>query len=196
MTLKPDAASLADPPARKDVAVLLGGCGDCRNALATLIDAAAPQCCPDPQRAMLRLTLNDAVPEVIARAPVVLMLLHRAGAALPKGAEPTDRVLNSLPDAAQLALTALWHVYQAPVLHAPVMAMLHDVLQEIVAADALPLAFATSTPGALAEVQAVCRNGCNLTRPCKRKLHRQSAKPRLESAAIPKMMNSWCVCYA
>ena len=77
-----------DGAARNDVAVLLGGCGDARHFFATLVDVGDPRRTPRPERGLLRFTLNDHTPEVIARVYVLLTLLRRAADALSSDVPP------------------------------------------------------------------------------------------------------------
>jgi Domain of unknown function (DUF4470) len=103
--------STGDGGGRRDVSVLLGGCGDARHFLATLLDAAE---CPKPQRFRLRAVLNDNVPEAVARVYLLLVLLDRAADALP-GGDTAAIDYDHLPDAAVRALTCSYALARLPV---------------------------------------------------------------------------------
>ena len=157
------AISLAPPAAkraasacssRRNVAVLLGGCGDFRKFFATLIDAGCTARCPDAKRLRLRFVLNDHNPEVLARAYVVLTLLHRAAATLQSNTPPEP---DTVSKSTSLALTYVWHVYMSPMLADPVSGELEDVFEELLAAPHQLLPFVSCSDADWAELQAVVR---------------------------------------
>ena len=80
----------------REAAVLLGGCGDARHLLATLIDAAAAEGSATRLRgSQLRITVNDITPEQVARVYVLLLLLQRAADTLPDTFEPLQMMRSS-----------------------------------------------------------------------------------------------------
>lgn len=141
---------------------MLGGCGDARHLFATLIDAATLREQPAGmqrskvlQGIKLDIVLNDARPEVAARAYVLLTLLDTAASQIPASA-PQLPASKALPDAAVAALAAFWHVYQSPTLAEPIHAALQSALRKIAAASKAPLPWLRCTGGTWAAVQRVC----------------------------------------
>ena len=147
--------SSREEQARSDVSILLGGCGDARHFLATLIDAVAECRSADLTGAWLRFVLNDVQPEVLARAAILMQLLQRAADALPDGT-PLVCEPEELSEDAIVALTDLWHVYHAPALLPHAYTALERAMQAIVASKEPPLPWLQATPGSWAHVQNVC----------------------------------------
>ena len=147
--------SSREEQARSDVSILLGGCGDARHFLATLIDAVAECRSADLTGAWLRFVLNDVQPEVLARAAILMQLLQRAADALPDGT-PLVCEPEELSEDAIVALTDLWHVYHAPALLPHAYTALEGAMQAIVASKEPPLPWLQATPGSWAHVQNVC----------------------------------------
>ena len=141
---------------RRDITVLLGGCGSGSHLLPTLIDAADPDRAPELTGACLRVVLNDIVPEAIARIAVFAMFLQRTGAhdALP-GANLLEFYSTELSTEAEVAITFLWHIYQSPHLCLPVQQQLQEVLQQLAGAEEPPAAWLQCTEGTWAQVRAV-----------------------------------------
>ena len=97
---------------RHHVGVLLGGCGDARHFLATLLHAADPEHCSDLSKLKLQFVLNDIVPEATARVYVLCCMLHCAAMALPTDVgdilQEGSGALHKLPREAVVALSAFW----------------------------------------------------------------------------------------
>ena len=164
------AVSLAPPQGKPDaivdVAVLLGGCGDCRHLFGFLLDCA--QRTRDRQRGRgrtirgtppaqlrARMTLNDHHPEVIARVYLLLVFLERAAQLLPSDVAPKP---SSLPAEAARMITAFWHVYCSATVPASVQKQLQEVMTETYKAEDCPLDFVRCTPGTWRRIQLVCQN--------------------------------------
>jgi Domain of unknown function (DUF4470) len=151
-----DFATAADGgSARRDVGVLLGGCGDARHLLATLLDAADPARCAQPDKLALRFVLIDVCPEVVARAYVLLVLLERAVQTL-SSSEPPDDVYG-MDDKTSIALATVWHVYMAPTLCDSAYSELVKVLEEAAESPEPTLDFVRCTAGTWDAVRQCCQ---------------------------------------
>ena len=140
---------------RSDVSVLLGGCGDFRLFLCTLIDAVNEAQPPSVQGTKLRFALNDICPEVIARCYITMTILQQAADSMPADA-PLLPTLAQLPDGAAVALTHLWHIYHGPALHQPTYKILKDALESTAAASGSQLPWLECMPGTWGQIQDVC----------------------------------------
>jgi Domain of unknown function (DUF4470) len=139
---------------RRDVGVLLGGCGDARHFFATLIAAGDPSRCPEPSALRLRVVLNDYLCEAIARVYILLVFLDRAIATTPDvSGAPADLTARGTA-----AVMTFWHVYQSPTLCQPIYEELRAVLEHAAASPTPPLEWVDCTPGTWDELREVFRD--------------------------------------
>ena len=133
--------------ARQRVSVLLGGCGDARHMLTTILDAGSDARCPDTSAPQLRCVVNDNMAEPVARAYVLLTYLHKAVTALSDAAGSQQDGIKF-----KTQLIKLWHVYMSPTLWTKFYEELHTVLKEVADAEQPQMDFVQCTPGTWAQV--------------------------------------------
>lgn len=111
--------------------VLLGGCGDCRHYLATILDLN--ERCDDADNLRATIVLNDWHPEVVARAYVLCKLLDEAAELVGAHAwwvygNPDNREAGkSMSAEAVIAVATAWHVHMSATLCGPMYAKLLEV---------------------------------------------------------------------
>lgn len=129
--IDPDGPDYIDGYKEVYASVLLGGCGDARNFFATIMDAANPERCPEPDdMLLLRVTLNDLAPEAITRMYVCLHLLQQLADELP---DDDDLDLDDVPEDVDIRAIFLWHIYNGATLCSSTYKVLQSVLKVIVA---------------------------------------------------------------
>ena len=179
---------------RERIDVLLGGCGDGRALLATLLDAAHRSRDRDECEDLLVITLNDHTAEVVARAFMLAYLLKHAEVSsdlLPSlTGEGRDRWDGAFVVDEEWRIALAWHVYLSPTLCTPMHKALRGMLRELADMPLPPFDLFKATDGSWEKLRSVFRGwaGNDMSVGQERKFIMQSRAQTRGSNSHPDML--------